>query len=264
MNQTLCSSRYTVWGCYYMKKWWFFNLHASLLSQNPEGFGSNWATIETPYHKMLKNLNPNKTTGPDGISLRVLKEFASEICHKIFTIIFQTSIDSETIPKDWKNANISPIHKKGDRTKASNYRPVSLTSVSCKLCEHIIHSHIVEFLDKHKILTTSQHSFRSGHSCETQLIQTIHDFTSALDNKTQTDVVIMDFSKAFDTVPHNRLLLKCSQYGVDGRINDWLSAILKDRKQCVVVGGDFSDWADVVSGVPQGTVLGPLLFSHLY
>ena len=117
--------------------------------------------------KLLKNLNPNKATGPDGISPRVLREFASEIA-PILTIIFQTSIDSGTIPKDWKNANISPIHKKGDRTKASNYRPVSLTSVSCKLCEHIIHSHIMEFLDKHKILTTSQHGFRSGHSCETQ------------------------------------------------------------------------------------------------
>ena len=98
----------------------------------------------------------------------------------------------------------------------------------------------MSFLDKHKILKTSQHGFRSGHSCETQLIQTIPDFTSALDNKTQTDVVIMDFSKAFDTVPHNRLLLKSSQYGVDGKINDWLSSFLKDRKQRVVVGGDYS------------------------
>ena len=119
-----------------------------------------------------------------------------------------------SIKKHWKNANISPIHKKGDRTQASNYRLVSLTSVSCKLCEHIIHSHIMEFLDKHKILTTSQHGFRSGHSWETQLIQAIHDFTSALDNKTQTDVVIMDFSKAFNTVPHNRLLLNVLNTGL--------------------------------------------------
>ena len=97
--------------------------------------------------KLLKNLNPNKATGPDGISPRVLKEFASEIA-PILTIIFQASLDSGTIPKDWKHANISPIFKKGERTKASNYRPVSLTSVSCKLCEHIVHSHIMSFLDK--------------------------------------------------------------------------------------------------------------------
>ena len=140
------------------------------------------------------------------------------------------------------------------------YRPVSLTCVSCKLLEHIIHSHIMNHLDKHNILSTAQHGFRSRHSCETQLIQTLQDFTSSLNDRTQTDVIIMDFSKAFDTVPHNRLLLKCAQYGVDGKTNGWISAFLKGRIQRVAVGGDFSEWAEVESGVPQGTVLGPLLF----
>ena len=90
---------------------------------------------------------------------------------------------------------------------------------SLHVLEHIIHSHTMKYLDSHKILTTAQHGFRSGHSCETQLIQTVHDFAYSLNNKTQTDVVIMDFSKAFDTVAHNRLLLKCAQYGIDGKIN---------------------------------------------
>ena len=148
--------------------------------------------------KLLCNLNPNIACGPDGIIPRILKECAHEIAPAL-TVIFQMSLDSGTLPLDWKRANISPIFKKGDRSKASNYRPVSLTCVACKLSEHIIHSHTMKNLDSHKILTTAQHGFRCGHSCETQLIQTVHDFAFSLDNKTETDVVIMDFSKAFDT-----------------------------------------------------------------
>ena len=119
----------------------------------------------------------------------------------VLTLIYQRSIDTGILPLDWKQANISPIFKKGERSKASNYRPVSLTSVACKIIEHILHSHIMKYLDKHKVLNTAQHGFRSGHSCETQLIQTIHDFTSFLNYRTQTDVVIMDFSKAHDLIP---------------------------------------------------------------
>ena len=118
----------------------------------------------------------------------------------------------------------------------------------------------MKYFDAHNVLTPQQHGFRQAHSCETQLIQTVHDFTTSLNNNTQTDVVIMDFSKAFDVVPHNRLLLKLSQYGIDGSINRWIGSFLKGRKQRVVIGGDHSNWATVDSGVPQGTVLGPLLF----
>ena len=159
--------------------------------------------------KLLCNLNPNKACGPDGITPRILKECAHEIAPAL-TFIFQMSLDTGILPLDWKQANVVPIFKKGDRSKASNYRPVSLTCVAFKLLEHIIHSYTMKYLDSHKILTTAQHGFRSGHSCETQLIQTVHDFAYSLNNKTQTDVVIMDFSKAFDTVPHNWLLLKCA------------------------------------------------------
>ena len=209
--------------------------------------------------KLLSNLNPHKATGPDGISPRILKELAPELA-PILSFIYQTSLNTGKLPQDWKTANISPIFKKGDRVKASNYRPVSLTSVACKLLKHVIHSHIMKYFDAHNVLTPQQHGFRQAHSCETQLIQTVHDFTTSLNNNTQTDVVIMDFSKAFDVVPHNRLLLKLSQYGIDGSINRWIGSFLKGRKQRVVIGGDHSNWATVDSGVPQGTVLGPLLF----
>ena len=183
------------------------------------------------------------------------------------TVIFQMSLDTGILPLDWKQANVAPIFKKGDCSKANNYRPVSLTCVACKLLEHIIHSHTMKYLDSHKILTTAQHGFRSGHSCETQLIQTVHDFAYSLNNKTQTDVVIMDFSiLAFDTVPHNRLLLKCAQYGIDGKINAWLSAFLKNPMQRVVVGGDYictqtgQRWSQ---GSHQGLSLAHYYFSYI-
>lgn len=210
--------------------------------------------------KLLQNINPSKATGPDNIPPRVLKEYATELA-PVLAIIFQVSLDTGLLPADWKVANVSPIHKKGSRQKPSNYRPISLTSVTSKLLEHIVQSHIMGHFETHDILTPQQHGFRAKHSCETQLIQTMHDLTFSLNNSEQTDIIIMDFSKAFDTVPHNRLLLKLKQYGVDGSVNRWISCFLKNRKQRVVIGGEMSKWASVDSGVPQGTVLGPLLFN---
>ena len=142
-----------------------------------------------------------------------------------------------------------------------NYRSVSLTCITCKLFEHIICKHILSHFEDHKILTDLQHGFRSGRSCETQLVTTFQDLAQMHNKKgSQIDIAVLDFSKAFDTVPHDGLLSKLKHYGIDEKILLWIYNLLKDRKQSVVVDGKQSSLIDVVSGVPQGTVLGPLFF----
>ena len=134
-------------------------------------------------------------------------------------IIFQRSIDHGKFPNDWLSANVSCILKKGDKHAAENYRPVSLTSVPCKLLEHIICGHMMKHLEKHNVLTSLNHGFRSGYSCQTQLVVTIHDILQSFDKGKQVDIRILDFSKAFDTVPHDRLLHKIDQYGIRGQLH---------------------------------------------
>ena len=209
--------------------------------------------------KLLTRLDPNKASGPDNISCRILKELAIELAPAL-TAIYQQSIDSGSLPSDWTRANITPVYKKGNKNLAENYRPVSLTCVACKIMEHIICSHIHKHLEHHNILTSLQHGFRAKHSCETQLLITLFDILSSRDKKVQVDVMVLDFSKAFDTVPHVRLLSKLEHYGITGPILNWISVFLKGREQRVLVGGAASSQTSVDSGVPQGTVLGPLLF----
>ena len=209
--------------------------------------------------KLLKDLNPNKATGPDQIPTRFLKMGAEELALSLAKF-YQYSINTGEVPQEWRVANVVPIFKNGDRHQPLNYWPVSLTSVVCKTLEHIVHSNIMSHFDRWNILCDNQYGFRKRPSCETQPIKTIDDIARLLSDGNQVDVILLDFEKVFDKLSHSRLLYKLDFYGVRGNVNSWIEAFLSNRKQQVVLEGAKFCREDVLSGVPQRTVLGALLF----
>lgn len=163
--------------------------------------------------KLPRGLRPFKATGPDEIPAYILKDMADHLASNL-TKLYQISLDRGLVPDDRKKANIVPVFKKGEKYIASNYRPVSLTSIACKLLEHIVHSSIMDHFDRHQVLCDEQHGFRAKRSCESQLLITIDDIARNMEEGDQTDIILLDFAKAFDKVPHDRLLHKMEFYGV--------------------------------------------------
>jgi hypothetical protein len=210
--------------------------------------------------KKIQSLRKDSAPGPDNIHPHLMRETKRQISVPL-SKIFRKSIDTGQVPKDWKIARVTPIFKKGIKSLASNYRPVSLTSVPCKILEGLIKDEMMEHLLTNKLINNSQHGFIPGRSCASNLTIFLDTVTKLIDEGSSADIFYLDFAKAFDKVPHERLLVKLEAKGITGKVKEWIREWLRDRSQCVILGEQKSEHSSVDSGMSQGTILGPPLFT---
>ena len=207
----------------------------------------------------IDDMNRDAASTDRDIPALILKECKNNISYPVL-LIWKESFESEVIPEDMKIKSITPIFKKGDTSDPGNYRPMSLTSHLIKIFERVIRKKLVCHLESNSILSNKQHGFRKGRSCLTHLLKHIDDIIQSLLNGNDHDVIYLDFAKAFDKVDHEILIHKQRRSGVQVKLLKWIEQFLTNRKQFVAINGFHSMLALVVSGVPQGSVLGPILF----
>ena len=211
--------------------------------------------------KLIQTLDVNKSHGHDGISARMIKLCDSSIIPPLM-IIYRNCLKEGCFPSNWKKANVTPIYKKGDKSILSNYRPISVLPICAKLFEKIIYKSLYKYFEDNNIFDINQSGFRSGDSCTNQLISITHEIIKHFDSNQpiETRGVFLDMSKAFDKVWHEGLIFKLQNYGIEGKLFSLIKSFLSGRYQRVILNGQTSNWKIVSAGVPQGSILGPLLF----
>ena len=210
--------------------------------------------------KHLSSLKLQTASGPDGISSHMLRSTAGSIAPSI-TRIFNESLRQMKVPDQWKMSNVTLIPKPGDPTSPTNYRPISLLSLVSKVLERIVHSRISSFIYSNNLLSSCQFGFRPRSSTQEALLSVTRKWFQLLSKHRQVACVFFDVKKAFDSVPHRKIISSLSGFGIKGPVLNWLRDYLSGRRQRVVLDGTIFDSVNVSSGVPQGSILGPLLFN---